>query len=278
VKSGEDAAPDGGASVPPHPSSSDAPNDPPRQPARRGVKRRKGDVSGRRWGEFNALRDLGIFAVTGVFFATFVARIVGLGDSGQVSAEAIASLLLLAVTFLLVALWGWSSWQELGMLRQAGGEHVPAVASNGFLLVVGAAGSLGALGVAAAWPLAYALLLIGLKVFEDLGYLEIRRAVARGFEAAREHRPSAEGLEAIRALEGYYLRHPWRRVHAVEVLVAGIAAALAGVALLPQTNRDLVDALELVSYALLLLVVIGNEVVVAVWRRERDSALPEEYR
>lgn len=232
----------------------------------------------RRWAEIFEQRNLAIAVVGGLFFgAVVLSRIADIVRVGTLSASMVASLVLLSITFVLLLMWGWATKKELELLRHAGGGTIPPLPGSSFPLVVAAAVTLGALGVATAWPLVFAVLYGALRVTEALGYVRIKEMVAEGISRARAVPTEPEQSNALDALERYYLRVPWRLLQGGQILLAALAGILAAVAL-ATSNSGFREDLNVSAYGVLIGAILVNESLVGRWRAERGRALPEAYR
>ena len=231
-----------------------------------------------RWDNLFELRSLGIIVVTGFFFgAIAVTRISGAVENDSLDPVTIASFILLAATFVLLLLWGWSTQQELNMLKVVGGGHVPPIPGRSFPLVVGAAVALGSLGVATAWPAVFAAVYIALKVFEFFGQGGMARAIKAGLTKERTASPDDDHAAAIASLETYYLGRPWMALQLAGIVVGSFALACSVLAY-SATDAGARSALALVAYGLLVLAIVVNETVVTAWRLRRTQQLPDKYR
>ncbi len=231
----------------------------------------------RRWDEVNSLRGIGVLVVGGLFFgAIAVTRIVGAVEDQSLSATTIASLVLLAATFVLLVLWAWVTQKELGMLQEIGGPHIPPLPGRSLPLVVAAGVLLGSLGAATVWPVGYAVLYLGLKIVEVLGDAGIQGMVRRGLAGAQADASNTDHVAAINSLWRYYLQRPWRVLHAGGAGLALLALLLALIGTSAEGSRR--EVFDSGAYAVLIASILINETVVAAWRMVRTRELPVSYR
>jgi len=212
----------------------------------------------------------GVTAVLGVaLFVQEVQRIRVL-EFSLVNYEYLA---LLAVTGALVFLWIWGS-EELEMLgRWLDPEELPIPSSfNQIAMIMGLAAFLVCLFFAARdirWYTSLFLLYI-IADFLLLRYVHgvIRQAVNGSYKRLREdENPTAElYAEAIAEIERYYFVRPHDLRRVLVFLAMAIAFWLAF-----RGGRD--DLYVRLAYGLSIVTVIMSEIVIGVWRQERDDRL-----
>ncbi len=208
-------------------------------------------------------------------------RIQGI-SAGQTTPEMLVGWLkfaLLPTAIVLTVFWWRDTDSELRQLKSvaSGLPMTLDLPSSGWTVTLLAAAGLAVLILLSVEPLTFAVALLALKTVEFWGSWLAKSKIRAGIKRI-DHLAlgiSSEKREAVQVLDFYYFEHPWDALGASEMLVATIAAVVAtGPSLDPTLRPVAVGA----ACVLLISAVAANEIVAAIWRRQRDRELPSRYR
>ena len=187
--------------------------------------------------------------------------------------DAQLSALLFIVTFVLILLWYLAFEGELQMLKAHGEEFLPSLPNlSAYPMILGAL--LALLLFFSDDPLLYAGLFAMLKLVERIGFdRDVFPRIRAGLADARNRAPRDDSRrEAWDIIEHYYFGHRHRLLWVIVVAVCLAALALAVTAV--SLAMPLLTSL---AYVLLLVSIVFNEVLYAIWRRQRNGALGDPF-
>jgi len=201
---------------------------------------------------------------------------------GLLNPAQIAYLLLFGCTGALIFLWIYASQRELDLCFSwlDPESYAPPDGFKETALIVFFGLLLSALLYAARNPLWYAAAFSLYSWMLIYGWGQVRREIDLGIQSSRKRAKSALAsslaprevsvyVQGIDVLEEYFIKRPQVKRHVVIAVVSTLGLALA----LASHRQPESTALQLGVYALFILVIVGSEFVIAVWRSQRDSRL-----
>ncbi|MGH2966304.1 MAG: hypothetical protein ACRDMH_13140 [Solirubrobacterales bacterium] len=190
---------------------------------------------------------------------------------------------LAALALFLAALWVYAPLHEYRLLDSIAGPIQPREPGQLLLLLLIPLVAVVALFPAAAIPTLFGGSLLILKTIESWNARRLKDEVRKGIELIRAARrlpndvPGATSFEdwvaQAETHEVFYFGHPWDPLLTTEMLVLSLATVLSAL-VWTDANIDVRHVGSLVATLLIVAAVIGNEIVVARWRSQRDRALP----
>ncbi len=190
---------------------------------------------------------------------------------------------LIAAALVLELLWLKVPMDERLLLLDLGEELFPRTPDYAWLLVMVSNGAFLVLTILAIWPAAFALMLLVIKVVESWNahlfkrYLDDR--LQRVWDATvLPHSQRDRGIDLrewkrqARVLYEYHFDRPWYGLAVSETVLVAFAAAIATYGA-RDSSVDVRHVLGAIATGLLLVALISNEMVGAVWRARRDSDL-----
>lgn len=231
-----------------------------------------------RWQYLKRLLNIGItiiITLTGISLAFAAGKFTEAFDfeALQLAPYPQMSLVLLVLTFSLIALWYFAVDSELEMLHVYGKDLIPPLPDIKFQIFFFAV-LLSILAYFSNEPIVYSAILVVFKLIEVL-LLRIRnQEISQAVEKIKD-KLFYDTIEAHarKAIIHYYLKRPQIALGIIILCVAVIALSLSIYGYVSSNQRLFLS----LAYSLLILALTTNEITFHVWRRKRDREIGEHF-
>ncbi len=213
---------------------------------------------------------------TGLILAVAIAiRIVLLViASSQLDLEFWLTTMLFLVSAILPWLFYVDTGQEMAQLRVLAGAYIAVDPKKVVRGVYASVLAFALLIIASAWPPAFGLTLLTVKLVELWGSRAAKAQIRNGVAKLLGDRTVPQANKDAAAVQRtYYFSRPWDRLWLAEasIVLIGILAALASL----LNGNASSSRLELAAAAVAFIgAVVMNEIVAGLWRAGRDNDLP----
>jgi hypothetical protein len=241
----------------------------------------KGTKAGIRWRRVENIYYSGVVLVgiTGIL-ATVRDRIVLLlSKEGLNQSPAFyLSILLLLLVLGLIVVWISANKGEIEMLHKTFRDDVPQVPFKAYCLVAGIAILLGIMGYFSNNIMIFSGMFATYNVLAAWGQWTVNNNVRQMLMKALSVSNLADSLRRdLKAIEKYYLDQPHYPRHIIIIFTSFISFTLSLMSKMPDWKSS-ETLLISIAYVIMILNFLVSEIVIWVWRKERDGTLEENYK